>query len=122
MRLRLTALTFLVAAAILVPGAAATAMVNTSTQDFTFTSMSVDYHLGRDAGGNATLRTVETLEAVFPDFDQNHGIERAIPLKYGEVELWLSVVSVTDGDGRPLNYSRNDDNGFAVLRVGDADR
>ena len=122
MRLRLTALTSLVAAAILVPVAAAVATVNTSPQDFTFTSMSVDYHLGRDAGGNATLRTVETLEAVFPDFDQNHGIERAIPLKYGDVELWLSDVSVTDGDGSTVDYSRNDDNGFAVLRIGDADR
>lgn len=121
MRLRLTALTSLLAAVTLLPGAAAIAAVQASPDDFTFSSMSVDYHLGRDGGGNATLRTVETLEAVFPDFDQNHGIERAIPLKYGEAELWLSIVSVTDGDGSPINYSRNDDDDFAVLRIGDAD-
>ncbi len=118
MRLRLAALTTLVAAMMLAPGAAALA----GPQDFEFTSMTVDYYLGRDAGGNATLRTVETLHAVFPDFDQNHGIERAIPLDYGEVDLGLAIVSVTDGSGRSLGYSRNDDGSFAVLRIGDADR
>jgi uncharacterized membrane protein YgcG len=118
MRLRAAAVTVLVALAVLAPGAAAIA----STQDFSFASMTADYYLGRDAGGNATLRTIETLEAVFPDFDQNHGIERSIPLKYGEARLELEVVSVTDGAGNPLHYSRSDDGGFAVLRVGDADR
>lgn len=118
MRLRPAALTVLVAAAVLAPGQTAVA----SPQDFAFTSMSVEYELGRDAGGNATLRTVETLVAVFPDFDQNHGIERAIPLRYGEADLGLSVTAVTDGTGRSLSYSRSDDDGFAVLRIGDADR
>lgn len=128
MRLRLAAVTALVVAAVLLPGAAAQAVqgdpasaVPTAVNDFTFTSMAVDYHLGRDTEGNATLRTVETLEAVFPDFDQNHGIERAIPLKYGEADLGLTIVSVTDGSGTPLAYSRSDDSGFAVLRIGSAD-
>lgn len=118
MRLRAAAVTAIVALSVLAPGAAAVA----STQDFSFTSMTADYYLGRDAGGNATLRTVETLESVFPDVDQNHGIERAIPLTYDEARLELSVVSVTDGAGTAINYSRSDDGGFAVLRIGDADR
>lgn len=122
MRLRLTALTSLLVAVFVASGTAAGAAVPASPDDFSFTSMSVDYHLGRDGGGNATLRTIETLSAVFPDFDQNHGIERAIPLRYGEVRLELAIVSVTDAAGTPLNYSRNDDGGFAVLRIGDADR
>jgi uncharacterized membrane protein YgcG len=118
MRLRAAAVTALVAVAVLAPGAAA----NASTDDFEFTSMSVDYYLGRDAGGNAMLRTVETLDAVFPDFDQNHGIERAIPLKYDEANLELTVVSVTDAGGAAVPFSRNDSDGFAVLRIGSADR
>lgn len=118
MRLRATAVTALVALVVLAPGTAALA----STDDFSFTSMTVDYYLDRDAGGNATLRTVETLRAVFPDFDQNHGIERAIPLRYGEADLGLAIRSVTDGAGSALNYSRSDGDGFAVLRIGDADR
>ncbi len=124
MRLRNAAFSALaVLAAVLVSGglgvgaSAATA----SPQDFTFRSMTVDYHLGRDAGGNATLRTVETLVAVFPDFDQNHGIERAIPLKYGEAHLDLAVASVTNAAGAAIPYSRNDSDGFAVLRIGSAD-
>jgi uncharacterized membrane protein YgcG len=92
-----------------------------STQDFTFTSMTADFYLGRDAGGNATLRTVETLVAEFPDFDQNHGIERAIPLKYGDADLNLSVISVTDAAGSAIPYSRSDSGQFAVLRIGSAD-
>ena len=92
-----------------------------STQDFSFTSMTTDFYLGRDAGGNATLRTVETLIAEFPNVDQNHGIERAIPLKYGEADLELSIKSVTDGAGSSIPYSRNNTDGFAVLRIGSAD-
>lgn len=122
MRLRLTALTSLIVAVTLTTGPAAAAAIPASPDDFAFTSMTVDYHLGRDSGGNATLRTIETLAAVFPDFDQNHGIERAIPLTYGEVRLEVAIVSVTDAAGTPLTYSRDDDGGFAVLRIGDADR
>lgn len=89
--------------------------------DFTFASFSADYYLGRDSGRNATLRTVERLVANFPQSDQNHGIERMLPLTYGEANLELQVVSVTDGNGRPVTYSRNDENGMATLRIGDAD-
>ncbi len=93
-----------------------------SVDDFHFDSMSVDYFLSRGANGSSSLRTVETLVASFPDYDQNHGIERAIPLRNGDVDLGLKVISVTDAYGRNLNYSRSDDSGFAVLRIGDADR
>lgn len=98
------------------------ASASASVTSLTIHSMTVDYYLGRDSAGNATLRTVESFNVEFPDFDVNHGIERAIPLKYGEARLDLKVVSVTDGQGGSLNYSRNDSGGFAVLRIGDADR
>lgn len=125
MRLRTVAASALIAllAAVISGGLTLTASpASASPQDFTFTSMTADYYLGRDAGGNATLRTVETLVAVFPDFDQNHGIERAVPLKYGEADLHPEIRSVQDGDGRSLPYSRSDSDGFAVLRIGSADR
>lgn len=91
-----------------------------AADDFTFDSFHADYHLGRDAAGNATLRTVETLVAVFPDFDQNRGIIRAIPATYGEVDLEISIVSVTDENGRPEPYNVSDDGSFTLLRIGDA--
>ena len=48
--------------------------------------MAADYTLGKDADGSATLHTVETLVADFPDIDQNRGIIRNIPAKYGDVD------------------------------------
>lgn len=124
MRLRNAAHVLLVSVAVALPvlvvGFAPTAAV-ASTDDYSFTSMSSDFSLGRDAGGNATLRTVETLVAVFPAFDQNHGIERAIPLMYGDANLNINVVGVTDGHGSAMPYTRSDSNGFAVLRIGSAD-
>lgn len=98
----------------------APSMAAAATSDFTFDSMTSEFYLGRDAGGNATLRTVETLVAVFPDFDQNHGIERAIPLTYGTVQLDLNIIDVTNENGTTLPYSRTDDGGFAILRIGSA--
>lgn len=86
--------------------------------DFTFDSMTSDFYLDRDAGGNATLRVVETLVAVFPDFDQNHGIERAIPLDADGVPFETSIISVTDAEGAPYPYSYTEDGGFAILRIG----
>jgi len=121
MRLR-TLISSALAVAVITGGIALLApTASASTQDFSFDSMTSDYYLGRDAGGNATLRTVETLVAQFPDFDQNHGIERAIPLKYGEADLELQVKSVTDETGVSVPYSRNNTDGFAVLRIGSAD-
>lgn len=125
MRLRTAALSALAAlgAVLMLHGfALPVPAASASPQDFTFASMTADYYLGRDAGGNATLRTVETFVAVFPDVDQNHGIERAIPLKYGDAQLDVVITSVTDGSGSPLPYSRSDADGFAVLRIGSADR
>ncbi|MBX3094358.1 MAG: DUF2207 domain-containing protein [Cryobacterium sp.] len=90
--------------------------------DFYFESFHSDYYLGRDAAGNATLRTVETIVAVFPEFDQNRGILRAIPLQYGDVDLEISRISVTDRFGDEHPWQRETDGGFAVIRVGSASR
>ncbi|WP_308466463.1 DUF2207 domain-containing protein [Rathayibacter soli] len=104
------------------PAPAAHLNAPTAANDFSFDSFTADYYLGRDDGRNATLRTVETLVANFPNTDQNHGIERNIPTSYNEVDLRLHVVSVTDAAGRPLHYVRSDqaDAGYASLRIGDA--
>jgi uncharacterized membrane protein YgcG len=84
--------------------------------DFAFESLDVQYYLDRDAGGHATLRTVETFVADFPDYDQNRGIVRNIPTTYGgtdaydprRVDTQLSIISVTDGQGRPVYWESYD--------------
>ncbi|HRN29141.1 MAG TPA: DUF2207 domain-containing protein [Terrimesophilobacter sp.] len=90
-----------------------------AVDDFTFDSLHADFYLDRDEGGHATLRTVETFVAQFPDFDQNRGILRAIPSTYGEVDLKVTITGVFDENGRPHPYSVSDDGGFTVVRIGD---
>jgi len=92
--------------------------------DFVISDFQSDFYLSADDSGNAQLRTVETIVAVFPDFDQNHGIERALPTSYDGHPTDLEVESVTDGEGRELDWHEPDDetDGFLVMRVGDADR
>ena len=78
--------------------------LRTGVDDFTFDSFDVEYRLGRDADGHATLLTTETLVARFPDFDQNRGIRRSLPAFYQGHTTELTVLSVTDGDGEPRRF------------------
>lgn len=78
--------------------------LRTGVDDFTFDSFDVEYRLGRDADGHATLLTTETLVARFPEFDQNRGIRRSLPATYQGHTTQLTVLSVTDGDGQPRPY------------------
>jgi uncharacterized membrane protein YgcG len=90
-------------------------------QDFSFTSYSADYYLATDAQGHSTLRTVETLVAKFPTFDQNRGIIRAIPNDYDGVPLHTTVASVTDAGGAPVHFEVSDNGGFTELALGTDD-
>nr|WP_240148515.1 DUF2207 domain-containing protein [Diaminobutyricibacter tongyongensis] len=101
--------------------AEAPASVRADTSDFTFDSFTADYTLTRSADKVSHLRTVETLVAEFPQSDQNHGIVRAIPLTYQNVDLKLSVVSVMDAMGASIPFERSDQDGFAQLRIGSAE-
>lgn len=84
--------------------------------DFTFDSFDAKYRLGVDEDGRAVLDTVETLVAVFPDFDQNRGVRRAIPLDYDGHPVDLEILSVTDETGAPREYSTEaDDDGEFLL-------
>jgi hypothetical protein len=91
-----------------------------SPNDFTFTSFDADYHLSKDGQGRSTLAVTETLTAEFPAIDQNHGIERAIPTRYDNHPLELTIKSVTDSNGAALSYSTYDSNNNRVVRIGNA--
>ena len=47
--------------------------------DFYFKDFTGDYYLSKDSEGVSHLRVVESVTAVFPDFNQNKGICRQIP-------------------------------------------
>ncbi|WP_349899408.1 DUF2207 domain-containing protein [Parafrigoribacterium soli] len=95
--------------------------VRGGVQDFSFTSYSADYYLGRDAAAHATLRTVETFVAKFPSFDQNRGMIRAIPNDYDGVPLHTAVTSVTDESGAPVHFEATVNGGFTELALGTDD-
>ena len=92
-----------------------------STQDFTINDFTADYFLDRAANGTAMLHTLEQITAQFPNFDQNHGILRAIPATYLGHTASLSIDSVTDGNGQPLHFSTSHQNDNLVLKIGNAD-
>lgn len=96
------------AAALLIAGTVlAAAPAAADVDDFEFESMSVEYSLSRDADGTARLRAVETLVAVFPEFDQNRGIIRDIPNNYGRVDIGVDVRTVTDENGDAVPYEES---------------
>ena len=53
--------------------------VNASVNDFYFSDFTGDYYLSQDAEGISHLKVVESVTAVFPNFNQNKGICRQIP-------------------------------------------
>lgn len=92
-----------------------------NTNNFRITSYDIQYELSRDSEGRSVLKTVETITAAFPSFDQNHGIERAIPARYDGHSTSLAVQSVTNAEGTPLSYGTRSEGDMTILRIGDAD-
>ena len=53
--------------------------VSAGVNDFYFSDFTGDYYLSKDEEGVSHLKVVESVTAVFPDFNQNKGICRQIP-------------------------------------------
>lgn len=108
-------------AAVMSTGIAGSKVHALNTNDFSFDSFKADYYLSRDAARHSHLKVVEHLVAEFPYYNQNHGIERAIPKTYDKHSVRLHIDAVTDDKGNGLQYSTYDSNDNEVLRIGDAD-
>ncbi|MES2630906.1 MAG: DUF2207 domain-containing protein [Patescibacteria group bacterium] len=92
-----------------------------SLNNFSISSFDIDYTLSRDENNRSVLKTVETITAEFPSYDQNHGLERAIPTSYDGHSLNLSITSVTNQDDAKLQYSTYAEGDMMIMRIGDAD-
>jgi uncharacterized membrane protein YgcG len=92
-----------------------------NVNNFTISHFEADYYLSQDSEGRSQLKTVEKITAKFPNYDQNHGLERAIPQKYDGHSTSLTIESVASENGRSLPYSDYTSNDNLILRVGDAD-
>jgi uncharacterized protein (TIGR04222 family) len=101
--------------------AAPAAAENVDTSNFEFLSFRGEYELSRAADGGSQVAITETLVPVFPDFDQNRGIVRAIPDLYQEVPLFTEIHSVEDAAGNEVPYEATWDDGFVVLALGTDD-
>ena len=99
----------------------AVAAYGSGTSDFTFDSFDVVYDLGLTGDGRSTATVTETLVAEFPDFDQNHGILRVIPVVYDGHPTRLHVQSVRNANGGDWNYESNVDSENITLQIGDGD-
>lgn len=92
-----------------------------AVNDFTITDYRIEYRLGQDNDKRSTLTTIETITAKFPESDQNHGIERAIPQSYDGHPTSLRIVSVNKPNGAKWDYKTYKSNGNLVVRIGDKD-
>ncbi|HJP81407.1 MAG TPA: DUF2207 domain-containing protein [Candidatus Saccharimonadales bacterium] len=90
-----------------------------NVNDFTIQSFDASYTLSKDAEGRSLLKTTETIAATFPEADQNHGIERAIPEQYDGHSVHLSIEGVKDETGTAITYDTYESNDNLVLRIGD---
>ena len=86
-----------------------------SVDDFVFDSFHGSYELDSTADGQSVLRTVETLVAVFPDYDQNRGIARYLPTRYLGYPLDTEVLGVTNLAGDPRAWSANREGDALVI-------
>lgn len=97
-----------------------TAPVHASTQDFTITSFTADYYVSRASDNVSEMRVKEKIIAQFPtEYDQNHGILRALPQVYNGHSLELAVQSVKDQNGTDWRYESYTENDNLVLKIGD---
>lgn len=100
----------------------ATPVSAVDVDNFKIENYDIHYELRRDNDGHSYLTTTETIRALFPYFDQNHGIERAIPNSYQGHSTNLRIESVKNIVGDSWNYTTYENNGNTVLRIGDAER
>ena len=89
----------------------------TGVDDFEFDSFDALYELTRGDGGRSELRTVETLVAVFPEYDQNRGIRRALVSDYKGHSTGIDIVSVTDENGAPRPYEVSGEGEFTIVTI-----
>lgn len=89
--------------------------------NFRITSFDIKYDLSRDINNRSVLQTTETVNATFPTYAQNHGLERALPSTYDGHSTGLTINAVTDEKGNALEHSVTQQGDMDILRIGNKD-
>lgn len=82
-----------------------------NVDDFYFSSFHAEYELWRDDEGRSRKRVTETLVAEFPNFDQNKGLVRELPITLNGRPLSFELEALRrNGDPEPVyNTERSGD-------------
>lgn len=102
---------------------AAPATFAASANDFTISNFEVDYYLRRDAAGISRLETEEEITAIFPDYNQNHGIYHYIKaaIADGGVQTMNGISSISVyRNGEPEDATWEKEDQVYVLKIGNA--
>ncbi len=99
-----------------------TSRARAQTQNFTIKSFEADYYLSADSARASQMNVEESIQAAFPEFDQNHGILRALPKSYQGHTVSLQIKSVTDEKGEKYPYTTTSQHGNSVLKIGDPNK
>jgi hypothetical protein len=92
--------------------------------DFSFESFDATYEISVNEGedNRPEMLVTEELVAVFPEFEQNRGIRRSIPLKsYQLFPGHIEVVSVTNEVGTQRDFEQSEDGEFLHLAIKPSD-
>jgi len=106
-------ITLFVLSTLILLGAGSSA-AHADTQNFHFESFDADYYLSRDSDQVSVLDVKERLVAIFPDFDQNHGIIRIIPTtNQGGKNITMDPNTITiealrNGEPEPVERAEGD--------------
>src|SRR5688500_4239201 len=87
--------------------------------DFKISSFEADYYLSRTTEKASQLRVEEVIGAEFPNFDQNHGLLRAIPETYQDHPLNVQIEAITNASGTSIKYETSHQNENIILKIGD---
>ncbi|MBQ2638063.1 DUF2207 domain-containing protein [Candidatus Saccharibacteria bacterium] len=93
-----------------------------STNDFYFANTTFDYYLEKLPDNRSKMHVVEELTAVFPSYNQNHGIERCIPKKYNGTSILPNPNFTVTRNGISEPFSTYNDGKFLCLRIGNANQ
>lgn len=88
--------------------------------DFVVKKFEADYYLSKDSENRSVLKVVEEITVEFPNFDQNHGIERALSKKYQGHNSLQDDMKITRNGESELVSSKTE-NGNVIFRIGKAD-
>lgn len=89
--------------------------VETEPERWVIRTMSADYELGRDDDGRSVLHATETVTAVFQQARGGTGIVRYLVGEYDGASTDPRVISVTDADGTPVDYTLGTDGPYVTI-------